>query len=92
MFKIFKISGDSLYPLYKDGERMFCRRITKNSLLKINDIVVFKRDNIGLMVKQIASINLNKYELKGTIPYSHDSRNFGYIDRNNILFKALFKI
>lgn len=95
MIKLFKISGDSLYPIYKNKDIVLSLsfKITK---LKINDIVVFKHEDYGLMIKKIQKISLKNnqkyYYLIGTNASSIDSRNFGYISQNNITHKVLFKI
>lgn len=95
MIKLFKIKGDSLFPIYKNGEIVLSLS-SKFLSLKENDIVVFKEKNNGLMIKKIKSIhtqqNKKKYFLIGTNAHSIDSRNFGSIDESHISHKVLFKI
>lgn len=91
MIKLFKIKGDSLFPLYKEGQIVFCLS-SSFSNLKVGDIVVFNQKDYGLMIKKIQSIKDNRYFLVGTTPSSIDSRNFGDIPKNDILYKLLFKI
>ena len=90
MIRLFKVSGHSLFPLLQDGQRVFCIKTFNFSKLKVSDIVVFKKEPHGLMVKQIKSIDNNAYFVQGTDAYSIDSRNFGTIDRSQIKYKVLF--
>jgi len=91
MIKLFKITGHSLYPLFKDGQKVCAIRVFKNSKLKINDTVVFEKAPYGQMIKQIRFIENQQYYVQGTNALSMDSRNFGTIDHNEILYKVLFK-
>lgn len=89
MVKIFKIRGDSLFPLLKNNELVLAAKFLS---LKPHDIVVFKEQKHGLMIKQIQNIKDDKLFLVGTSPSSIDSRNFGYICKKDIKYKVLFKI
>ena len=44
------------------------------------------------MIKQITKIENKKYYVEGTSSFSIDSRNFGYLDKKELLYKVLFKI
>lgn len=91
MFHIFKVSGDSLYPFLKDGQRVVCRKVSEATRIKINDTVVFEKENYGVMIKRVTSIEKNDYFVEGTDPMSMDSRNFGSLQHHDIKFKVLFK-
>ncbi len=91
MLKLFKIEGNSLFPLYKNGQIVLCLN-SKFSKLKIDDIVVFYQKDYGLMIKQIKKIQNENYYLIGTNPSSIDSRNFGFISYKDIKYKVLFRI
>lgn len=91
MLQLFKISGDSLYPYYKDGQRVICRKVFKNTRIKVNDTVVFEKESYGMMIKRVSSIDKNSYFVEGTNPMSIDSRNFGGVKLNEIKYKVLFK-
>ncbi len=91
MLKLLRIEGFSLYPLYKEGEVVLFFKILSFTNLKKDDVVVFRKEN-KLMVKRVDYIQNGKFFLKGTTPYSRDSRNFGLLKREELLYKALFKI
>lgn len=79
-----------MYPLLKNNQSIFCIS-SKFFSLKEKDIVVFRHDKEGLMIKEISSINEKGYYLKGTSPFSIDSSIFGYLKKEDILYKMLFK-
>ncbi len=87
MIRIFKIEGNSLHPLLKEGERIVCFKVFRSTNIKVGDLVVFLKEPYGLMIKQVKSIKAGKYFVQGTDPMSIDSRNFGCIDFSDIHYK-----
>lgn len=79
-----------MYPLLKDGEKVFCISCVLTSL-KEGDIVVFKHHKEGLMIKKLTKINWQGYYVKGTNPHSIDSSIFGYLEKKDILYKMIYK-
>ncbi len=55
---------------------------------KVKDVVVFKKEN-KVIVKKITKIEKGKYFIEGE--NLSDSKNFGYIQRKEILGKILWK-
>ena len=92
MFKLFTISGHSLYPFYKDKERVLCHKVYKHTKININDTVVFHKDEYGLMIKKVKQSLNNLYFVQGTDPFSIDSRTFGSLKHEEIKYKVLFKL
>lgn len=91
MFQLFKISGDSLYPFFKNGERVICRKIFSKTKIKVADTVVFKKEHYGLMIKRVKRIDDHIYFVEGTNPYSIDSRDFGSLSQKELKYKVVFK-
>lgn len=89
MLKLFKIQGNSLFPFYKDGQRVLCVKVFGFSKLNINDIVVFHKNNYGYMIKEIKSVDKDGFFVQGTDSLSIDSRNFGAIKKHEILYKVI---
>lgn len=89
MFKILEIEGDSMYPLLKDKEKVVC--IKPLLPLSTGDIVVFRHETEGLMIKQLTKVDENGFYVQGTTAYSVDSSIFGYLKKEDILYKMLFK-
>lgn len=92
MFKIFKIKGNSLYPLYLDGQIVICMRVFSFIKLKTDDTVVFSKQGYGRMIKQIIKVVDDKYFLQGTNIESVDSRDFGLIPIEDIGYKVILKL
>ncbi|CAA6828264.1 MAG: Unknown protein [uncultured Sulfurovum sp.] len=91
MLQLFKISGDSLYPFLKNGERVICRKIFASTKIKVDDMIVFQKKSHGLMVKKVKHIEKNGYFVEGTNPYSIDSRDFGHLSQKELQYKVIFK-
>ncbi|MDQ7084193.1 MAG: S26 family signal peptidase [Sulfurovum sp.] len=91
MIRFFKVSGHSLFPLLRDGQRVFCLKVFPFSKLSISNIVIFDKAPHGLMIKQIKSIEKQEYFLQGTDPFSIDSRDFGTVNRSDIKYKMWFR-
>jgi len=92
MFNFFKVRGDSLYPILKTKEIVFCLKVFKFVKLNIDDIIIFKKNNYGLMIKKIKKIDGEKYFVEGTSVNSIDSRDFGEINLHDIKYKVFFKL
>lgn len=86
-YKIFQIKGDSLYPELKNGEFVLAKKTNK---YKVDDIVIFKKDII--YIKKIKKINQNFVYVVGTDAFSIDSRVFGEIHIDEILYKVVLKL
>ena len=89
MFTFFKVSGYSLYPLLKEGEVVFCTKVFSFTNIKVDEIVLFKY-NSEYMIKKVTSISSDGYFVKGETPDSIDSRNFGELQKEDLLYKARF--
>lgn len=91
MLRLFRIRGDSLFPLFKDKSLVLAinRRFFK---LKKDDVVVFFQKEYGLMIKKIQTIQNDRYFLVGTSTDSIDSKIFGEIPKKDIRYKVLFAI
>ena len=91
MFKLFKISGDSLYPFYKNGQRVLCLKVFPKTNISVDDTVVFEKDSYGMMIKKVKTAEEDAYFVEGTNPYSIDSRNFGTLEKKELKYKVLCK-
>ena len=91
MLQLFKIAGDSLFPFYKNGEKVLCLKVYKTTHIAVDDTVVFEKEAYGHMIKKVKRVVNNAYFVEGTSPFSIDSRNFGSLDFEEIKYKVLFK-
>ena len=95
MFKLIKITGNSLEPKFNAGDFVATTRISfVLRALKVGDIVVFKHPDYGTMIKQIQSIDPHAGEIFviGMHPQSTDSRHFGPIPQSWITGKVIWHI
>lgn len=91
MIKLFKVEGSSLYPLIKEDEVLLCFKLFSFNTIKVNDFVLFKDKTRGFMVKKVTSISDKGYFVKGETPLSYDSRNFGALKKEELLYKVVYK-
>ena len=89
MLKLFKVSGDSLFPFLKDGNRVVARKIFKNTKIATGDFVVFYKPEYGLMIKQVKRIVQGQSFVQGTDAFSVDSRDFGTVKFCSLRYKVL---
>lgn len=89
MIKLFKIEGSSLHPILKDGEVVLCMKIFSFTKINIDDIVVFSHKIEGLMIKRVTNISSTGYHVQGENPFSIDSRNFGELKKDQLLYKKI---
>ena len=93
--KFMRIRGQSMSPYLNEGDFVFVSGIYfwLNRLKKGDIIILFDpRDNRKL-IKRIDHINKNEYYVLGdNRSESRDSRNFGYIEKDYIIAKMIFRI
>jgi len=95
MFRLLKVTGDSLSPLYKEGDFVvittlpfFLRR------LRQGDIIVFKHGLYGELIKIVDRLlpEEDAIYVIGTSEDSLDSRRLGPISRAAIKGRVLWHI
>jgi len=95
MFRILKVSGDSLAPDYLDGDFVLMLKIPSlfNPIRK-GDLVVFNHPDYGILIKKIDRINQPGAEVYvlGTHPLSVDSRQFGMIPIKDVIGKVIWQV
>ena len=95
MFKLLKVSGDSLSPAYQDGDFVLVAKIPVifNSL-QHGDVIAFNHDILGTMIKQIDTISLDGKTITviGTHPNSVDSTQFGPISHKTLIGKVIWHV
>jgi signal peptidase I len=92
MFRIHKVSGDSMTPDFQEGDFVligtapfFLKR------LKVGDTIIFQHKLYGTLIKRITAFDSVTREayVAGTSPESLDSRRLGTIRRENIRGKVI---
>ncbi len=95
MFRIHKISGDSMSPDYEEGDFVILTTIPFFlKRLKVGDTIIFEHQLYGKLIKRIASFDPETAEayVEGTHSESLDSRRLGTIRREVILGKVITHI
>ncbi len=91
MFRILRITGDSLAPAYRDGD--FVLIATGARRLQVGDTVVFRHPRYGTLIKRIAAIQPDgSLWVIGSHPRSVDSRTFGPVPRAAVLGRVRWHI
>jgi phage repressor protein C with HTH and peptisase S24 domain len=91
MIKFIKVTGESLSPVYQEGD--FVMLITNPFFsFKRGDTIVFRHAEYGTMIKNIDSIDSDKIQVIGTHAHSVDSRLFGPIERSDVIGKVVWHI
>ena len=93
MLKILKVQGQSMSPLYNDGDFLLLKK-TALKRLTPNDQVVFNHPKYGIMVKSVLDINQAEQTLKvkGIHSSSMSSQKIGAIQIEWLLGKTIFHI
>jgi len=95
MLKLLKVTGLSLAPEYQEGDFVLVTKIPfLMNHLKIDDVVVFNHPLYGVLIKRIESVASDGGEVFviGTNENSLDSRQFGAVQRANLLGKVIWHI
>lgn len=93
MLRIIKVAGDSLLPMYNNGDFVLIAKIPFLLVkIKVGDIVVFKHPAYGQLIKKVDAVmdQEDKLFVIGFHENSVDSRQFGAISKKNILGKVIW--
>ncbi|MDP2720357.1 MAG: S26 family signal peptidase [bacterium] len=92
-FSRFKITGHSMEPFFKSGDKVVINRISYLFFQPQPGDIVALTHRDSILLKQIKKVSSNnKYFVAGiNIVDSHDSRNFGKVKREQIVGKFLTK-
>jgi len=92
LFK-FKIDGHSMEPALLNGSSVLVSNIPYLFVKsKVGDIIAFKIEE-KIFIKRIAKINGEKYFVKGdNTRDSRDSRKIGWVSKERIVGKVMFKL
>lgn len=90
MFKLFKVSGNSMLPQYYNNDYVISAKWIFGSL-KIGDDVICHHESLGVIIKRIKKITHNKIEVTGLNSFSTNSRIIGDLDKKDIIGKVLWQ-
>lgn len=93
MFKFIKVTGKSLWPVYKEGDFVLVTKIPFFfKRIKRGDVVVFRHPQLGALIKCVDGIDQSagNFYVTGIHPDSLDSRKLGAIHHKDIIGKVVF--
>ncbi len=95
MFRVLRISGDSLLPDYREGDFVVVSKIPYLFFAPaVGDVVVFRQPGYGLLIKAIQCVDprAGTVEVRGTYAVSVDSQIFGSVALDAIVGKVVAHI
>ncbi|RPI34865.1 MAG: hypothetical protein EHM70_01520 [Chloroflexota bacterium] len=95
MFKLIRVTGQSLEPLYCEGDYVLVSRLyALFGAIRPGDVVVLRHPAYGLMIKLVEQVTVERDEIFviGLNDWSVDSREFGGIARKDVLGKVIWGI
>ena len=93
MFKVLKVTGSSLSPLYQEGDFVLVTKIPFFLIsIKIGDIIVFNHPDFGIMIKKVAEIAQNNvgYVVDGIHKNSVNRHQIGIINKESLIGKVIW--
>lgn len=95
IFQFLKITGSSLYPLYRDGDFVIVSKIPiLYEGIRPGDTIVFQHPHLGRLIKLVDRLEAGGRSIfvVGLDAESVDSRSFGAIPRRMVLGKVVWHI
>ncbi len=95
MFKVLKVSENSLSPMYQEGDYVVISTIPLIfGAPRRGDVIVFRHAVYGTLIKMVEAVMPGGEELRvlGTHADSVDSRRFGPISRQDVVGKVIWHI
>jgi len=93
MFRILRVSGDSMFPEYKSGDFILIRtRSFLPSRLRSGDVIVFVNQLYGTLLKRIQRITDAGIYVIGSGEESLDSRRLGPVNPDTVQGKVIWHI
>jgi len=94
MFKLLKVTGQSLEPEYNGGDFVLVSKIPfLLTSLRPGAVLAFRQPGYGTLLKRLERIEPDgSLYLLGTNPASVDSRQFGPVRRQDVLGKVILHV
>lgn len=99
IFPLVKVEGDSMFPTFREGRILICRRLLRKNKCKVGKIyVIYLKDdengNPYFIIKRLKEVfNINGktfYDFRGdNTVVSYDSRQHGLFSSNNVVAEVV---
>ncbi len=93
MFRIIKVSGESMSPDFNDGDYVLVSRIPLFlGRVKVNSIIVFDTLKYGILIKKVSSIDSQNghFLFTGINQNSLSTDKIGTIQKKDIIGSVIF--
>ena len=88
-FPTINIIGDSMYPTYKDGEKVKAFRVAFFMPLEVGKVYVYHAPDGNIVVKRLIWVNKEScYFMGDNRRVSYDSRQYGTVKRSQIIARV----
>ena len=92
LFKVHRISGDSMSPAFLAGDYVVSFRWPLTPLRE-GDVLVVNHPSLGVIIKRVASIlPEGQFTLKGDNPQSTSSETMGCLSRKHLIGRVFWRI
>ncbi len=92
MFRILRVTGESLSPGYQDGDFVVLATDPRFYRIRPGEVIVFEHAQYGMLIKRVTHELPEEVYVAGTHEHSLDSRKLGPIERSSITGKVLWHI
>jgi nickel-type superoxide dismutase maturation protease len=95
MLRLLRVSGNSMLPVYQDGDFVLVSKIPYLfGTTKQGDVVAFRHEVYGTMIKKVQNVSSHTGQIyvTGTQQNSVDSRQFGPIAQGVVLGKVIWHL
>lgn len=95
MLRLLKIRGHSLYPDYREGDFVLMAGVPfPSGKVRAGDVIIFQKPGYGRLIKRVQRVldDGQSYDVRGTQVDSTDSRNFGPVQKTEVLGKVIWHI
>ena len=89
MFRLIKVSGDSMSPALQDGDIVIT---LKPRSLRPGFIYVVNHSDLGRVIKRLGELTNGRYTLHGDNPQSTPSSVMGTVEPSRITARAILAI
>lgn len=93
MLRLLKVSGNSLWPRYRDGDYVLVSKIpVLLGMLARGHVIAFETRDYETMIKMVDSFSPDGRSIcvRGTHPLSVDSRSFGPVPVKDVIGKVIW--